>query len=206
MWKTIMFYAMMIERTQGDVINMDGKRVCVLPLNDSNIEDYLDIYRKASAFSKIYSEKPDMWEDIRNDMRISLKEDSNVNHYLVVEMGTSIVLGYLNLTYNDKQKPEVDIAISGEYRRKGYGYEAAKTLIQYIFEMEDVQAVIWSAFPTNVASCRIAEKLGGVQIDKRDILKEAMEQAGFGSDLLKEREQIPLAISYEIRKKDWNPL
>ena len=45
-----------------------------------------------------------------------------------------------------------------------------------------------------------------VYINIKSIIKEAMEKAGFGSDLLKEREQIPLAIRYEIRKKDWNPL
>ena len=42
----------------------------------------------------------------------------------------------------------MDIAISEGYRRKGYSYEAAKTLNKYIFNTENVLAVIRSAYPS----------------------------------------------------------
>ena len=147
-----------------------------------------------------------MWADIRHDMRISLENaEPNVKHYLVAEKNTSEILGYLDLTYNDCQRPEVDIAIAGEFRRKGYGYEAARTLIDHVFREEDIQAIIWTVFPTNLPSRRIAEKLGGILIEEKNVIKEIMEASGFSLEVLKDRENMPLALSYEIRKRDWNP-
>ena len=188
-------------------MGIDGKRIFLCSLNGDNIDDYLEVYRKASGFSKIYSEIPDLWNTFRDEMRRSLeKEESDVKHYMIVKKGTSDVLGYFELTYHDRQKPEVGIAIAEAYRGKGYGYEAAKTLIQYIFETEEAEAVIWSAFSVNAASRRIAEKLGGILIDGRDVIKEVMVKAGFAPNFFKGREQEHLAVSYEIRRSGWKPL
>ena len=70
-----------------------GKRIFLLPLNEDNIDDYLEVYRKASGFSKIYAERPDLWNPLRDEMRRSLeKEESDVKHYMIVKKGTSDVL------------------------------------------------------------------------------------------------------------------
>lgn len=108
-------------------------------------------------------------------------------------------VGYINLTFGDSRQAEVDLAVIEEYRRKGYAFEAAKLLIQNTIKNGLVESVIWSAFPSNKASCRIAEKLGGVLIERGNFIKEAMQAAGCTFESIDEGD-IPKTVSYEIRK------
>lgn len=96
----------------------------------------------------------------------------------------------------------MDIAIPEEYRRKGYGYEAAKALNKYIFDTKNVLAVTRLAYLANVASCRIAEKLGGIQISEYN--RRSYGESRYFFNFMNDR--IPLAINYEIRKENWTPL
>ena len=79
---------------RDDLMGIDGKRIFLCPLNGDNIDDHLEVYRKASGFSKIYAEIPDLWNTLRDEMRRSLeKEESDVKHYMIVKKGTSDMLG-----------------------------------------------------------------------------------------------------------------
>lgn len=47
-------------------------------------------------------------------------------------------------------------------------------LIENVLKRESVECIIWNAFVSNKASRRIAEKLGGVLVDGKNVIVEAM--------------------------------
>ena len=95
--------------------------------------------------------------------------------------------------------PSIDIAIACEYRHRGFGYDAAKTLCDYLLSKEEIDYIYWYAMPNNEPSIKIAEKLGGEQSDGRNILAEVMSNA-FGKDVT-EYGNLPSAIFYIIKRK-----
>lgn len=58
--------------------------------------------------------------------------------------------------------------------------------------------MVWNAFSSNKASCRIAEKLGGTVVEGKNLMAETME-AGLKVESLDVVETLR-TISYEIRK------
>ena len=178
-----------------------GTRVAICLLSFSNIDDYLNIFKRASSYSYLYFNNTDLWNTAKADVWASLEDiNDSINRYMILSKEKAVAMGYINLTYNDEFRPEVDIAIARDYQKRGYGFEAAKTLIDYILERQNIEAVIWTAFRSNIASQRIAEKLGGTLIGERDVIREAMKNAGWSLDTLKGNEKVPLADCYEIRK------
>lgn len=59
--------------------------------------------------------------------------------------------------------------------------------------------VVWNAFSSNKASCRIAEKLGGTVVEGKNLMAETMREAGLKVESLDVVETLR-TISYEIRK------
>lgn len=144
---------------------------------------------------------PDIWHNASKCIEdYVIGEKDSKERYLIVDKQLLQECGYIELEYSNPTMPEVDIAIIEEYRRKGYAFEAAQILLEYIFENESIKHVIWSAFPSNIASCRIAEKLGGTLINGKNLIAEAMVAAGFKMDSVNSKE-IPQTVSYEIERR-----
>lgn len=175
-----------------------GKKVTVISLQQSNLESYLSVFKKASPFAEMYEKFDDLWDSARRDIENDYIQ-ANVKRFLIIENSLSESVGYINFTYYDLGQAEVDIAVVEEYRRKGYAFEAAKLLIQNTIKNGLAESVIWSAFPSNKASCHIAEKLGGVPIEGKNYIKEAMQAAGCTFESINEGD-IPKTVSYEIRR------
>lgn len=177
-----------------------GETVVVCPLNQSNVESYLSTYKKASAFSEVYETMPDLWETSHRCIEnyVAGERDHKVR-YLIAEIESLQGYGYIELDYENPKIPEVDIAIIEEYRQNGYAFEAAKILLENIFENEAVKCVVWNAFSANKASCKIAEKLGGTVEEGKNLIVEAMQAAGLKMDSIS-NDKIPKMITYEIRK------
>lgn len=70
-----------------------------------------------------------------------------------------------------------------------------RTLCRYLLSQDDVEKIIWNVLPSNIASVRIAEKLGGKQITWPDMISEAFD-AAFGDT--PELEDLPSTITYAI--------
>ncbi len=177
-----------------------GMKVIISHLNYSNVNCYLSTYKSASAFSKAYEMMPDFWEhsyrcieDYADGKRGSKKR------YLIIEKESLQGVGYIELDYDNLEKPGVDIAILEEYQRKGYAFEAAKILFLNIFENEYIKCVVWSAFRSNKASCRIAEKLGGEVVEGKNLVMEAMRAAGLKVNAA-DCEGALTTVTYEISK------
>jgi hypothetical protein len=99
------------------------------------VECYLSTYKRASAFSKVYEMMPDFWEYQCNSIKnyADGKQD-NKARYLIADKMSLQGVGYIELDYGNPEMPEVDIAILGEYQRKGYAFETARILFLDIFE------------------------------------------------------------------------
>lgn len=95
--------------------------------------------------------------------------------------------------------PEVDIAILEECQKRGYAFEAAKILFENIFNSETIQCIVWNAFRTNKASCRIAEKRGGEVVVGKNLVVEAMQAAGLEVNPA-DYADAPTTVTYEIRE------
>ena len=179
-----------------------GEKIIVSLLNQSNIERYLSTYKRASAFAEIYERMPDFWEKPRQWIEDCVAgERSDKERYLIDEKVSLQGCGYIELNYENPEMPDVDIAILEEYRGKGYAFEAAQILIENVLKRESVECIIWNAFASNKASRRIAEKLGGVLVDGKNVIVEAMRSAGFKMDEIDDS-KISKMVTYEIRRND----
>jgi ribosomal-protein-alanine N-acetyltransferase len=84
--------------------------------------------------------------------------------YAVAEQSSGEVIGYCGLYYfpDVSGKPEVEIGY--RLRRsawgQGYAVEAARAVRDFAFEQLDIQRLIAIIDPANVASIRVAEKIG----------------------------------------------
>ena len=184
----------------GNDLALYGEKIIVSPLNQSNVECYLSTYKRASAFSKVYEMMPDFWEHQCNRIKdyADGKQD-NKARYLIADKMSLQGVGYIELDYGNPEMPEVDIAILEEYQRKGYAFETAKILFLDIFENESIKCIVWNAFRSNKASCRIAEKLGGKGVERKNLVVEAMQVARLKVNP-EDYKEAPATVAYEISK------
>ena len=179
-----------------------GTKVILSHLNHSIVNGYLSTYKSASAFSKVYEIMPDFWEQPCGRIKdyANGKRDSKVR-YLIAEKVSLQGVGFIELDYSNAEMPEVDIAILEEYQGKGYAFDASKILFVNVFENESVECIVWNAFRSNKASCRMAEKLGGKVVEGKNLVVEAMRAAGLKVNPA-EYAEAPATVTYEIRKND----
>lgn len=179
-----------------------GAKVIISHLDHSNVECYLSTYKSASAFSKVYEMMPDFWEHPCGCIKdyADGKRDSKAR-YLIAEKVSLQGVGFIELDFSNAEMPEVDIAILEEYQGKGYAFEASKILCVNVFENESVECIVWNAFRSNKASCRIAEKLGGKVVEGKKLVVEAMQAAGLKVNPA-ECAEAPATVTYEIRKNN----
>lgn len=179
---------------------INGDKIILSPLDQSNMEMYLFVYKRASSFSKVYEMMPDFWEEQRRwiEEYVACKRN-DIERFLIVEKKTLQGCGYINLDYECPEMPGVDIAILKKYQRKGYASEAAQLLLKKTFEKDTVKSIIWNVFSSNTASCKIAEKLGGVIVKERNLIVDTMREAGFNMDEIDDKESLK-SVAYEVRR------
>ena len=184
----------------NDELVLYGTKVILSHLNHSTVNCYLSTYKRASAFSKVYEMMPDFWEQPRRRIEdyADGKRDSKAR-YLITEKVSLRGVGFIELDYSNSEMPEVDIAVLEEYQRKGYAFEAAKILFVNVFENESVECIVWNAFRSNKASCRIAEKLGGKGVERKNLVVEAMQVARLKVNP-EDYKEAPATVAYEISK------
>lgn len=170
-----------------------GRSVNLYQINDKNRGQYLDVYRVTSNFSELFETSEELWKAMSEPM--GTEKDKTVR-YIIDIKETNNTCGFINYDMEDGV-PSIDIAIAKEYRHQGYGYDAAKSLCNYLLSRENIDCVYWFAMPNNKPSIKIAEKLGGKRTDDRKILAEAMA-ASFGKEV-SEYDNLPSAVSYIIK-------
>ena len=76
--------------------------------------------------------------------------------------GKEEVIGQVSAQENGKDISIRDVGwyIDPKYQGKGYATEAAKAMIDYMFQEVEINAISSGAVKDNIASCKIFEKLG----------------------------------------------
>ena len=85
-------------------------------------------------------------------------------HYAVVEKRRQQVIGYCGLSYLPDLAGQAEVAIGYRLARsawgKGYASEAARAVCDFAFNTLCMQRLIALIDPSNIASIRVAEKIG----------------------------------------------
>lgn len=121
-----------------------GEKVMVCPLDQKNVKSYLSTYKRASTFAEIYEQMPDFWEKPRKSIeKDAAGQKDQKERYFIVEKDSAQGCGYIELDFENPERPEVSIAILEEYRRRGYAFEAARILLEALFKREEAVCVVW---------------------------------------------------------------
>lgn len=84
----------------------------------------------------------------------------NINHYGAWS-GDKMV-GYISISDENANTPELQIEIAPQFQGQGYGYEFGFALLKYLFERKQYEYVQYTVLPNNTASVKLVEKLGAV--------------------------------------------
>ena len=106
----------------------------------------------------------DSYKDI-NEYKILDAMSIDVFIWSVFSKETGECIGYVECNSFDSENPTSDIRgvgwfIDPKYQGKGYGYEAAKAMIDYMFDECEISEIRTYAAIPNIASWKLMEKLG----------------------------------------------
>lgn len=175
---------------------VSGCSIDLYRMNSDNRDKYLEVYRTASNFSDLYEMSEELWKAMSEPMGT---EDDKTVRYLVCMKKTKTICGVINYDM-EAGVPSIDIAIAHEYRHRGLGYDAAKTLCDFLLSKEKIDCIYWYAMPNNEPSVKIAEKLHGERIDGRNILAEVMSNT-LGKTM-DQYEDLPSTAFYVIKSQN----
>lgn len=138
------------------------------------------------------------WEDeIPWQMKkLSHALDNDVFQWSIILKKNNECIGQISVQEKDnvvdKSIRDIGWFINPKYQRKGYAYETAKAILDYMFNEVNIKEINTGAAINNPASWKLMEKLGFTRIsDKTHIIHYT-----FGGDVE--------AYSYDINKNDYN--
>lgn len=175
-----------------------GDKVNLCHLDSFNLTEYLKVYKHSSVFAKLYESNNDFWHIQEKSIK-NIKNDEE--RYLIIEKKSGQYCGIVECVLTKGIIPEMNIMVSPEYRRNGYGFEASKIICNKVLGSQNHDIIIWNTFSSNIASCRIAEKLGGIKVNADNFVASALNEA-FQDDKTKNHEVIDNiidTITYEIK-------
>lgn len=126
-----------------------------------------------SAYEDIGVNKTEGWpEEALKEVLPIIKENllkgvpDKFQVWLFIEKATNTIVGSGGFKGCPNECGEIDLGygIAEEHRKKGYGFEGAKALLQWAFTEKEVQAVTASCLKTNEPSNKILNKLQMKQI------------------------------------------
>lgn len=94
-----------------------GRNINLYKLNKDNREEYLNVFKCTSNFSKLYELSDELWKAMSAE--IGSDGDGTVR-YMVCVKETGESCGFINYDMEDG-KPIIDIAIDRESRHRGLG-------------------------------------------------------------------------------------
>lgn len=131
------------------------------------VRDNEDIFL-LTAGNKYFASK----EHSKKLLKENLFSDGKSLYLMICLSGDSTPIGYISITDIDHINKKVQwggIIISSAYSGKGYATIAARELLKYIFEELNMNKVYGYWLEKNLASLRMAEKLGFI---KEGILRQ----------------------------------
>jgi RimJ/RimL family protein N-acetyltransferase len=152
-------------------IRLETKNLLICPLNINYVEDYFELCSDASVMipsgDKIIKTLDEAIQDI------ILERDYGNSNCLILKSENKLI-GALVFYLRLNTFMEIGYDISSKYQGHGYGTEAIKAIIDYAFNVLDIDYIIARTFIDNPKSEHILKKLGFVYIEtiKNDYLHQ----------------------------------
>jgi len=164
-----------------------------IDLFDKNDIDQIYEYRKDPKVYESYSIKPESKEALLKYFEDNITEFNESNGYTIfVIRNENEIVGDIALSYwgNENKKNAIGYAINPKFQKQGYGYEAVKSVLDYLFKELNRNRIQAEVDEHNTASWKLLEKLGFV---KEAVLREAEYYNGTWED----------TFVYAMLKSDW---
>ena len=97
--------------------------------------------------------------------------------FAIVENSSGKTIGFCEIEHVSSYEPTIGITLAKDYRRKGYGYLAAKMMIEEGWKVFAHPYFIWELEQDNTASKKLVLKLGGKLVENHCILPDHMIKA-----------------------------
>lgn len=161
--------------------NLLTDRLILRPFNPSLPSDYdkiLAIYNSPSTLKAVGDVGLHTPEDVdrRCEQQRPVSSDPSIStpthpFHLVYLRSTDTHIGLISVFLRPAlPAPDLGYAIDKEHAGQGYATEAAKAALKWWTEEMKVEDIWAGAFPTNLASQRVARKIGLVEAGKMTVL------------------------------------
>ena len=121
------------------------------------------IRANSEVMQYISTRRPQSVDEVRWVIQLIIKNWREVgfDRWAVVEKANNQLIGWCGLNYlEDSHEVEVGYGLAREHWGKGFIPEAAKAALRYGFEELGLEKIVAVAFPENLASRRVMQKLG----------------------------------------------
>ena len=153
---------------------LETERLVLIPVSlDYAAEIFKEFTTEITKY--MFPETPEKIEETEDFIKKSNAEllAGKTLNVVILDRQTQEFLGCSGLNDIDTRQPEPGIWVKKSAHGKGYGFEAVKALAYWAEENLDYDYLLYPADVRNLASCKIAEKLGGQLFNKRDFTKRS---------------------------------
>lgn len=122
-------------------------------------EDWRDLYDYLSQAEVVKYEPYDVYTEEQSRQE-AVNRSNNRDFWAVCLQDTGKVIGNIYLSKREFDAWELGYVFNQNYQGKGYATEAARALIDEVFEHHNAHRVLAMCNPMNTASWRLLERLG----------------------------------------------
>lgn len=117
--------------------------------------------------------------------------------FAIVENKSGTTIGFCGIENISTNEPTLFISLGEQYQGKGYGYFATKAMLLEGWKIFEHDYFIWEVLQNNIASKKLAMKLGGRLINLRNYFSEN------AIELMKENEEFLKKHKINIDPEDY---
>ncbi len=147
---------------------IETKRLILRPTEESDLKTLWTIlckkeinkYYLTSKFSFDW-EKEKIWQY----KKLEHANDLDVFQWSIIKKEDNKCIGQISVqegNTDDKSRRDIGWFIDSDEQNKGYGFEAASNILEYMFNEIEIEAIETSAAISNIASYQLMRKLGFV--------------------------------------------
>lgn len=154
-----------IARTEGNI--------CIHTVTDADKDDYIN-FDSSDGFAKRLSRDGTELGIALQDILWNERCKLDGIMFAIQEISEGKTIGFCDIDNISSDEPTIGIRIAQRYRGKGYGYLAAKMMIEEGWKLFRHPYFVWELDQDNVASRRLILKLGGKYINNRTTMPQNM--------------------------------
>jgi RimJ/RimL family protein N-acetyltransferase len=143
---------------------LETERLVLRPYSEDDFDPLHELYSDETVVEWLY-DGPATLADTRDRLdrclaRLALTEDSGLSAAVTLPDGTYVGGLFLWYTSFEHRGAEIGYSFLPRYQGRGYALESTRALLDWAFTVAGVHRVVARLEARNVASARVAEKLG----------------------------------------------